>query len=682
MMVLIVCLLVVLMASAGFGAQLRQYFPKLKEEYFFPLGFALLLMILQLVYYPAMFFHWSSTYEHVVSLLVLLVGCGLTIRHICLIKQELWRKRSCWLLLSFGVFLLVFYHSSIEIAYSDSQMYLNYMSQNVHASKINLFHIWTGQWGKEWDSIYLFQAYYHFGSFLSWLVNQLGSLEFITIQTWGLGILYSLTSAGFLVNFAYRLGKDFFRTSLLCLFGLLYLNFYYWRVAFAFYGNTFRTMYIAAHLYYLYLYFKEDEKYKWLCVILSFAGIATSSSYLFIAFAMNYALMTFLFWYKGKGSIAEMADFVLPMVLYAFALFSRGNFWIAVLLGLLAIIYYVFRKQSFMLRWIEKWEVFLQKHSFTIFLFGAAVLLAIGGAIYYFVLNPHYEYNYRHYFQNHQLYDMIKDYFFVYSGKTQKVLNLLRWGAVILLLLSKREDNYVLFAKKYIWVLLLVFLSPLSTVAIAKLMASNVYYRTFDALFNPFTEMLLFMIWLDRCVSTRQGKMLVVCVVVYLLVYAHLFSFLNAYAGEYGQYVHQAILPKYKLDYESYDAAKYFTQEIKQQASKEDGQWRVISHVEGLRTFVPDVWQIFTLREYYYANERINAEFYEQARNHYSYETYLPTDFSSACQYVKRFAVDYLLIEYHNNPDFDIEIAKCSQQIYENSRFRIYRYLSEFEAQN
>lgn len=72
---------IVLLASAGFAMAMKKYFPKSREEYFLPIGFACLLSLLQFGYYPAMFFHWHSRYEHFLTLLVLLVGLVLAFHY-------------------------------------------------------------------------------------------------------------------------------------------------------------------------------------------------------------------------------------------------------------------------------------------------------------------------------------------------------------------------------------------------------------------------------------------------------------------------------------------------------------------------------------------------------------------------------------------------------------------------
>ena len=93
---------------------------------------------------------------------------------------------------------------------------------------------------------------------------------------------------------------------------------------------------------------------------------------------------------------------------------------------------------------------------------------------------------------------MIKDFFFIYSGRSEKLVNVLRWLGVFLLFTDKSEDKGIKFFKNLFLVLFVVFLSPLSVIGISKLIASNVYYRTFDVVFNPLTEMLFIVLVLKR----------------------------------------------------------------------------------------------------------------------------------------------------------------------------------------
>lgn len=677
-----IAVLLVLFVSSAYGISLNKRINYKLNDFVTPVGFALLMMLLQIAYYPAMLFNLPSTYEHIVSIVVFAIGIYIGIKNIKMVIEEYNKKRSLIILASFVLFIFVFYQCYIDIAFSDSQMYLNYMSQNINTDHINLFHLWTGEIGKNWDTIYLFQGYYHFGSFLCWLVNANqylfnvgGFVENITIQTWGLGIIYSIMSSMLIYNFVNYLKTNKIVRWTILSFGLFYLNFFYWRVAFSYYGNTFRTIYTCALMLFLYRYFKEGRyDFKNICIIIGFAGLSFSSSYLFISFAIMYALMAYMFKNKNRNSIREMADFVLPILIYALACFYIDNMTLFIVGIITAPLYFIFRNKSFMLNITDKIEVFLHNYGYAIFVYGVSIIFIVGGAYYYFFVNPGYEYSYAHYFNNHQNYDMIKDYFFIYTGKSQNLVNVIRWVGVVLLFTDKTKDQGKKWMKSLFLIVFLVFLNPLTVIAISKLFASNVYYRTFDIIFNPFTEM-LFMYLISERFKNKYLNYILAILVVYLLAYCHVASHINENTGEYGYYLHRGVMPKYKMAYENYDVIKHFQEEIK--GIEIDRQLRVISHAEGLRTFEPNVHQIFTAREYYYPMERINNEFYDIARNHYPWESYYETDFSVACEYIDRFDIDYVIVEWWQNWDFDIEISKCGDLVYYNDVFHLYRFIDK-----
>lgn len=669
-----------LFVSTAYGTCLNSKINFKLKGFVTPIGFAFFMMLLQLSYYPAMLFNLSSTYEHIASIIIYFIGIILGIKNIRLVLKEYFDKKILIIGISFLVFLIVFYQCYIDISFSDSQMYLNYMSQNINNDHINMFNLWTGEVGKEWDTIYLFQGYYHFGSFICWLVNSMFYLfgignfvENITIQTWGLGSIYSIISSMLIYDFANYFKKNSWMKWIMMLFGLFYLNFFYWRVAFSYYGNTFRTIYTCALLFYLYRYFQEERyDFKYICIIISFAGIAFSSSYLFISFAIMYALMVYMFKTKRRNSIREMADFVLPILIYALACFYKDNTFLFITGIVLAPLYFILRNRPFMIRITDSIEEFLHRYGTNIFVYLVSLLFMVGGAIYYFFINPGYEYNYMHYFQNHQNYDMIKDYFFIYTGRSQNLVNIMRWIGVILLFAIKDDNKGHRFLKCMFIVMFIVFLNPLNVIAISKLFASNVYYRTFDVIFNPLTEMYFIMLILNKW-NKKYMYVIMSLFSIYMIFYAHAVSHINENSGEYGYYLHRNVMPKYKMTYDNYDAIKAFQKEIEDVDLGR--QIRVISHAEGLRIFEPEVHQIFTARELYYPNERINMEFYEQARNHYPWETYYDTDFSSACAYIDRFEVDYVIVEWLQNWDFDIEVSKCGKLFYQNETFHLYSFV-------
>lgn len=143
-----IVVLLVLFISSAYGISLNKRINYKLNDFVTPVGFALLMMLLQIAYYPAMLFNLPSTYEHIVSIVVFAIGIYIGIKNIKMVIEEYNKKRSLIILASFALFIFVFYQCYIDIAFSDSQMYLNYMSQNINTDHINLFHLWTGETGK------------------------------------------------------------------------------------------------------------------------------------------------------------------------------------------------------------------------------------------------------------------------------------------------------------------------------------------------------------------------------------------------------------------------------------------------------------------------------------------------------------------------------------------------------
>ena len=200
---------VVLFCSAGYGLFAEKLLKLKPTGFTAPLGFVLLLCTLQLCYYPVQFFNGSVSWIYASSYLIF--GCLLlySLFHIKELFKRYWQWNTLWIIASFLAFIAVFYQLFIDIGFSDSPMYLNYIAQNIDNQHLNLFNLYSGKVGAEWDALYLFQGYYHFGTFLCHVINVPsvllgigGKIDNIVISTWGLGMIYSLISSMLIVNFA------------------------------------------------------------------------------------------------------------------------------------------------------------------------------------------------------------------------------------------------------------------------------------------------------------------------------------------------------------------------------------------------------------------------------------------------------------------------------------------------
>ncbi len=677
MIKILITVCTVLLISSGIGIELVNRLNIKKLSYSAPLGFIALMFALQLSYYPTQFFNLSFDLIIITSFIILGIGLYFTIKNIKTIIKEVFTYNSIYVGCAFLVFFFVFYHVFIDLEYSDSPMYLNYIAQNIGIDELNKFHLYTGLTGEVWEGIYLFQGYYHFGSFLCWLINipfylfnSTSYVENIAISTYGLGMLYSLISSMFFVSMINSLNiKNVLLKNSSLIFVLLYSNFYYWRVVFSYYGNTWRTLCITMLVYFIYVWIKENkDDYRYILMLVLGAGYAFSSSFLFISFCVIFTLMVYLFTTKRKNAFVDLSLIVWPMVLYVTIMYTIGSVHLSILITIAATIYYVGLKKNFILPLVKCVEDFLFKYAKVLFYVIAPIAL-VGYSAYINVFDPEFLYNFEYWFQDHQEYDMVKDYRFVYANWIDNILNCIRWLGVIIILFDKKYKNT--WFKAIVVVSLLLFLNPFVTTALAKTIASNVFYRTMEMLFNPFTETILILVIVDYFSENKVLINVLCALMIFITGISHYFSWTNNEDGLYTFYIKEEmnLIPFFKVTVEEYEIIK----ELQRVTADYDEpqQLRVISHAEGLRTFMPQVYQLFTARDYFYPHTRLDEMFYQIARKHHSWEEYPETKYELSCGYIYENDVDYVITKYWENPEFDTALNDCSTIIYESSVFKL-----------
>ncbi|MBR0477684.1 MAG: hypothetical protein IJJ24_01165, partial [Solobacterium sp.] len=249
---ILLCTVLILLLSEGLGTWLLDRLKLQKKGFSAPYGFALMLGTLQMLYYPAQILHLSFLWIILPSALVLCFAACATLLRIKDVLKGLLRPQSAAVLITAVLFFLVLRQCSVDMNFADSSAYLNYIAMNINADHLNLYDITNGLRGSEWLVLYSYQGFYHFGSFLCWLTDLpywLGhavyQIPVMTISIWLLGIIYNVLSTMVIIDTVDRLRfKDYGFKILLLVFLLYYSNFAYWDISFAFYGNTFRNLFI------------------------------------------------------------------------------------------------------------------------------------------------------------------------------------------------------------------------------------------------------------------------------------------------------------------------------------------------------------------------------------------------------------------------------------------------------
>lgn len=650
------------------------------------IGFVTLLALCQCTYFPIQFFNLSFKFIALFTALILLGAIILCIKYRRLLFEQFKNKRYLWVMTSAILFCLVFYFCFIDIEFSDSPMYLNYVAQNINNDTLNLFHLYTGKVGAEWDTIYLYQGYYHFiGAILyfvnlpHYLWNATPTVATLAGIVWGFGLLYQLVSSSFIVDMVddFHINNKLVKVCI-TIFTLFYTNFYYWKVAFAYYGNTWRSLLIWVVLWVLVKFAKDtdNKSYPKLLFFILFAGCASSSSFFFISFELMFCFFVYLLIIKKENVISIMANSVVPIVIYACVMLYKGNSLTGIACACAAIAYYLFRNQRIVSKWISIVETIVFKYAKVIFFVLVPVgLIAISVLIK--TKDPNYIYDLSYWAQDHQNYDMVKDYRFVYANIIDNCLNVLRYLGIAILIF-KHKGEYLWIKVLYAF-MLVCFLNPFATVAISRLLTGNVFYRAIEIIFNPYTETLLVLLiiqWINKPIVNGVLSLSLVGI----SAIGHVASFTNNELGLYTFYVEggKDVDPIAKLTKDELDIIEKFTWILDHNGridSNDGMQITVISQANGLRVYEPSIYQVFTARDYFYPFTRIDNDFYMLATNHYDWIEYpQDLDYSKTCDYFYQYGVNYVIVKYepyYQNYQFDQASDGCSVTLTQNDTYKI-----------
>ena len=677
--------LILFLLFEGLGTWLGDRLNCTVGKYGAPYGAAAFFALIAIIYYPIEILHGDFRILFWETVLVVLFMLYCTIRSWKTVLEHLKSRSSLCLLIGAVAFCFIFYHCYVDLEFSDATMYLGYISQDIGNAHINLFNPYTGVSGKEWDSLYLYQAYYPFVSVYICTLNltagafRMGQVETLKAAVWGMGMLYQLVSTALLINITALLKtKNVWQKRVLLFFGMFYLNLYYWRVVDAWYGNTWRTLFLTLLMVSVYRWIAgefTDSDAKKILPVISFAGIACSSSYLFISFALLSILAAYLFLRKGENVFQQMSVYVIPLVVYACVMLTHQTSAAYLIMGFFAVYYFLlFTKQKFR-DLLHRLDLFIEKHARLIFVI-LIPCLCMGYSLYLHVAHPEFLYDYDYFFRNHQDVDMVKDYFFVYSTWLDNLINVLRWIGVILLIQNavKPEDLYLKVSAQ---LMILVFMNPLATPAIAAAIASNVFYRAWEVMFNPFTELFLINLLFQHLNACRQGRFLQICLAG-LLLFVTIDTNVLALRGDgnasYGFYVSHAgdTDPLSKVTKDEAEAIDALKQALGEEAYS-GTQPIILSQIEATRSYLPNVIQLITPRDTYYTDTRVNEDLYQIARRHHPWDEATEAPYEETAALLKQYQVQYAVVRYWENPEYDAALSECGTNIYQNSTIRIYQ---------
>ena len=647
-----------------------------------PLGFFSLLGLNQFFIYFFIIFKLPSTYFFLNYFLLSIAIFALGVKRI---KWSLPSRKTILVsTLMFIYVLFMVYQSSQRTLGSNGFDTVHYLSMVMEGANQAFFSYVQYDNGLSTINVnvqYDFQSYYYFGSMLVYAydrINQWISPYYFDLSSsvfiWISSILY------FAINFLMTIEivkRTFYKHRLLgSALGIFILffasNFYYTNI-FTFFGNTYRTL-ILVFMYFIIHEFMKDKinvhAFSLLFLLTSSALISVSSSGFFIgAMALFGVVMVLIRYYPDIKLGRVLVILSLPTLLFAiFYLSANNQAKLMVLAGLMILFYVVLLIFDFLPTKIQssfKW--FLRNIIFFILpvcVAAIALFLRFKGA-----QATH------SFFENHKRYDMVWYYF---DLELLPFLVNIMWFTIFFPFIILAKTKFATFIR----ILFLTFINPISYVFVYQYLASVVYYRAFELIFNShtLTIMLTFAFFLINSKRLRNyisigltGFVLVISIIQINTFYNPIFV------------AEETFSPLYKLDRTQIEPLQVLKTKI---ALEKYVNPVVISQIEPIRGFV-DVYTpianetIRGLDKFKTIPETSKLLNIFVNRDHYGQMIFdVEPDYENTCKYLIEIKADFVIVNkstYYEIGSNQFEplyfrVRECGTSIFENDEYILYQF--------
>lgn len=503
---------VILMEGTGHGV-LKILHIKRTIGFTAPIGTAFAFALLELLYLPRLCIGGSFDWIKGASMLVLIGSVAVLIGNLKDTFHSLFRGRMVYVLLSFVMMLGLFYlcRANLSILH-DEELLL--MEKNMNSQSIML----------ETSRL---QGYEMLGAIVAWLFA--GNLEKVALTLALFTTMISVMISLDIID-SFAIGNPWFRFTLI-VSSVFYAQFYAWKISGAYHGGNWRILMIALALFVLYEWLKTGiENLKYLFPIVIFAGMFAHNGFLMIGFELVYLCAIYLFRIKKIRSLYDVLTFFIPIVIYGIAWMSKYSKVSAVLLTIVAIVFYLARMKRSVYVHLIRVEDFMIDHSWNLFFIAIPMIFLIGTFLLrYFTVRYSVPYSeYIRFFSSRS----IGAYLFLNHSILDIVLDIFRWGGVLVFLFRANKSEERLMRLIFCG-MVVFFINPLCMGMLTQITGLDMYAHAFEIIFNPFTDIMIFYWIYKQFEWTVIGQWVLELVLVITCVLGHVSSFTNNPSGLY-----------------------------------------------------------------------------------------------------------------------------------------------------
>lgn len=514
----VMCAAGLFVVCGGYGAAVQKYLKTEQEELTAPFGAAVVFALLELLYMPALVLNLSMGWIDVMTVIVLLAGAALAVKEYRTLAGHL-KEPYLWITVLSGILFTVLFVRYGGSVLNGNDQYLAAILDHIRAPSMHL-----GQFNM--------QGYI---PLVSSLAELLGSPEAALLV---MGLFANLTAAALTLNIlkSFRLRNPWLRFVLIfaCLF---YMNFYSWKIIRAWSDDNWRVLFTAMSLYTAYTWIRtEKPKMLYEMLYIMMAGLFVSNGYSLLAMELLYALSVYFLFQKRIRTLYDIITLTAPVVVYGCAWMGKWSpalAWTVLILYALVLIY---RNTKSGYRMLINAENFMIDHAREIFLAVIPAVFLIGSMYLRFFTDIGVPFSeYMGFLQG----TTIRNYIIFRCNILDVIVDIFRIGGLAWMLYTakKNEDRMI----RIVFVCTVVFfLNPLCMGLFTKITGPEVYANAFEILFNPFTDILVFVTiyYLFEWKVIGQWVLeLSLCAVVLL---GHVGSFLQQPYGLYTDLVEQS----------------------------------------------------------------------------------------------------------------------------------------------
>lgn len=518
--VLITAIFLVIL-SEGVGAWTLNILKIQNDGFNAPYGTAVIFSVLEIFYLPLMISHSSFNSCLVVTMIILVVAVVLW----CLSLKYAWKNffklELLVVLISASLYTYLYVKYGEHIPSSD----FNELSIMVKNSSLN--HIDLGD--------YRLQGYTLLGSLLSWVFP-----TDMNIVAYILGVYAEMISAMLALNIvkSFKLSNTWLKFTLIC-FVIFYSGFYSWKITGSFHGSNWRVIFIAEIIFVAYQWLKiGNEQIKYFMLFVTGAGMFCSSGFLMISIDIIYCIAVYLFRIQKIRSLFDLTTFMIPVVIYLFGwLYSYSKIlsWILLLTYVFFCFYRYKRSVYHNMIWIEN---VLIEYAWQTFYIAIPLIFIICSFILRYGF-PGLSVPYSYYIQYFKTNPM-RSYMLLSKSPIDLLMMSIRWILLFIFLLKAKSKEDRMIQSLFLG-MVVFFVNPLCMGMLGKITGMDLYADAFDILFNPFTDLLLFVVIYHLFEFKVYGQWILELCLVFSTVLGHIGSYTNASFGLYTDLVNEDI---------------------------------------------------------------------------------------------------------------------------------------------